>query len=132
MSTIKTLYPLSSANGASIPLEVIRPENLRIIDVTAAPMGAAITHFTANANIAIFSNIGMKTVLVRFSSTVMPVPVADTDYANTVLLRPLSDTIIIAPDTDFSAITLSGTTQLIVGKITKWDALTLNQFLDQG
>jgi len=134
MSQITTVYPLSSANGIPIPLDVIEANKLVWLNLNTSPLGAAIDFFSVGGgDIAIFSNLNASAnMVVQFGSTPIVLPVAGTSYPNAFLVPSKSSKVVHATDQYFSAICLTGTGRLVVNKITKWDALTLNPFLDQG
>jgi len=131
-SDILSVYPLSSGDGKDIPLGVVKPLNTRLISVTNVVMaGSGVDAFSAGSGLAMFSNLGENYMALSFGATPIDTLAMDTDYANVIILAPQTDYVIYSDDQYISAILISGTADtLVMTRLTKWDALTLSQFLE--
>jgi len=133
-SDFKTVYALASANGVPIPLDVIKPEMTRILTVTNAAMGAAADIFpTATKGIIVAYNMSSEHIALKLGATPITAVGNDIDYDDLMILAPETEYTIFSEEQYLSAICLTGTAaNLVITRITKWDALTLTNFLELG
>lgn len=113
------LYPLASADGKYIPLDVLEPLQHKAISVTTSPMGAPVlaTDQLEEVLISLYADADM---VISFSPVV---PIASVS-AGELFLPARTHIQIKLPSTSISAISLSTAGTLHITSFKLWDSLT--------
>lgn len=129
---IKERYPLSTADGKAIPLDVVRPYSLLLLSLTAA---AGSTAKQLPTGIDLFSVIATVDCFIKFYAT------ANTAEALAVGVEELDTlfihanlNIVVCPPVDkpyFSARALSTSGNLYIQFLESWTGLTLQSQINR-
>lgn len=122
MSTPIGVYPFATQDGKAIPLDIIKAKSV-IMQSFIAGAGTAIT-IPATATVGVL--ISDKACLLRFGTTLPASLIANTEYADTVLV-PSGSIVVVAmtPGTAYvRGLSEAGT--IYIQLIEKWAGLALN------
>lgn len=120
------LYPLSTRDGESIPLEVMGPAGLIVRSITLS----GVVDFTLPASFVIGSLYSEVGCILQFAQTIPNPPVNGTEYSDAVFVPPqtlITSTLTPGPCRLISLGVSAGT--LYIQNVQKWAALALSQQL---
>lgn len=120
MASTTKKYPLSTPDGISIPLDVIRPNSFMLINFTTVVSA----EFTVPTGVEIMSIVATEDCVINFGGAPV-LPVSGTLYTNSVSIERDQRLTVSPTASTFKVIgeTASGT--LRINFIDNWAALTL-------
>lgn len=116
------VYPFSTADGKSIPVEVARVLNFKQ-QAFATGVSTALKDLPLGSKLFVFYST--EDCLLRFGTTVPNPPADDTSYSEMMILPKQVFTLLTTESTQFGTRGISANGNIYVWTIEKWSYLTL-------